>query len=133
MPRLGKSVRRWKPAFVGIEAIAANNAVYKLAVRYTDPIIPAAAMNKGDRDKLVHATAGITLAASGRIVLPADGVDASFPTEVVLTQLTRFTGDEKKDANDDIVDTLSYAAEYMLDPPPPGGAKAGLPRVMGGP
>ena len=34
-----------------------------------------------------------------------------FPLEDVISELVRFTGDDKQDDHDDIVDTLSYAAE----------------------
>jgi phage terminase large subunit-like protein len=129
LPRVQKAVRRWNPAWVGIEAIGANSAVYQLACTVKDPTVPACPINKGDRDKLVHATRGIVLASTGRVFLPAEGQDAGFPREDVLSELVRFTGDEKVDAHDDVVDTLSYAAELIDWLPAPKGA---APRVLGG-
>jgi len=130
IPRIQKACQRWKASYVGIEAIGANSGVYQLACRVTNPTIPAYPINKGDRDKLVHATRGIVLASAGRVYLPKPGVDASFPREDVISELVRFTGDDKVDANDDIVDTLSYGAELMDGVP--GQARPSAPRVLGG-
>lgn len=59
------------------------------------------------KDKLVRATPAINLAHAGKLWLPA-----SNPVwlDDALGELLRFTGDEKQDAHDDIVDTLAYAA-----------------------
>ncbi len=128
-PKIAAVVTEWRPAFVGIEAIASNRAVYQIAARWTNPMIPASPLNKGERDKLVHASTGITLASTGRVILPAVGIDPRFPIDDVIAELTRFTGIEGQDANDDIVDTLSYAAECMMgvDPSEHGND---IPRVM---
>lgn len=132
VPEIGKAVRRWRPDFVGIEAIASNRAVYQIACRSTDPVIPARPLDKGDRDKLIHATQGITLAAAGRVYLPLPEADPSFPVEDVMAELVQFTGDDKKDAHDDVVDTLSYAAEAMIDLHTGPTTKGDLPRIIGG-
>lgn len=131
VPRIQKAFLRWHPAIVGIEAIAANNAVYKHASIARNPAVPAHALNKGNRDKLVHATAAIVLASTKRVYLPAEDVDASFPLEDVLSELVRFTGNEKQDSHDDAVDTLSYAAELMTGMPT-GDQRRSFPKVIGG-
>lgn len=132
VPRIAKSVMKWRPMYVGIEAIAANNAVFKLALRHIDPIIAASPLNKGDRDKLVHATGAIVLASQKRVYLPKEGISPLFPLADVLAEVVAFTGDDKQDAHDDIVDTLSYAAETV-----PSlhkiGQRPNVPRVLGGP
>jgi hypothetical protein len=64
------------------------------------------------RDKLANAANAMNMAEAGRIWLPDD--DPAFPLEEVEAQLLRFTGDPKRDAHDDIVDTLSKAANVVL-------------------
>jgi hypothetical protein len=144
VPRISAAYLRTKPgpdqrgrgaSWIGIEAIASNMAVFQLATRQTRPVLPARPLNKGDRDKLIHATKGITLASTGRVILPTEGAAAlsspPFPLEDVLSELVRFTGDDKQDDHDDCVDTLSYACESIDDPPPADG-RSGLPHVLGG-
>jgi phage terminase large subunit-like protein len=63
------------------------------------------------KDKLTNATNAMNLAEAGRLWLPAD--DRMFPLSDVESELLRFTGDEKKDGHDDIVDTLSAAANLI--------------------
>lgn len=130
-PRIAKAVQRWHPVWVGIEAIASNVGVLQLAYRHTTPMIPASPVDKGQRDKLVHASLAITFASTGRIIMPAPGVEPTFPEDDILSELVRFTGDDKKDDHDDIVDALSYAAEYAFDAPPEVLRLADLPTVWG--
>jgi hypothetical protein len=68
-------------------------------------------VNPGSKDKLSRATPAIMLAEAGKLWLPDEeyAADVGFPLADVLDELTAFTGDEKQDAHDDIVDTLSYA------------------------
>jgi hypothetical protein len=120
------------PELVGIEAIASNRGVFQLATRATNPSFPAHALEKGATDKKVHATKAINLASNLKVILPAPGVDRSFPLDDVLSELVRFTGDDKKDDHDDIVDTLSYAAEILFDLPSHGSGRNSLPTVIGG-
>jgi hypothetical protein len=144
VPRISAAYLRTKPgpdqrgrgaSWIGIEAIASNMAVFQIATRQQRPVLPAKPLNKGDRDKLIHATKGITLASTGRVILPSEKAAAeaspAFPLEDVLSELVRFTGDDKQDDHDDCVDTLSYACESIDDPPPADG-RTGLPHVMGG-
>lgn len=111
VPRIQQSAIRFNPAFVGIEAVAANSAVLQLAQRAINPALICRALSPLGQDKLVRATSAINLAATGRLWLPA--CDPSFPVEDVEGELVRFTGNDKIDAHDDIVDTLSYAAEII--------------------
>lgn len=115
VPLIQQMQLRWKPAFVGIEAVAANNAVLQLAQRAANPGIIAKRLNPLGQDKLVRATAAINLAATGRLWLPGDS--PTFPLDDVVGELVRFTGDDKVDANDDVVDTLSYAAAILTSEP----------------
>lgn len=110
-PVIARMVRRWHPLFVAVEAVASNRAVSQILQRWTDPVIPVREVTPRGLDKLVRATPAMVLAGSGRLYLPED--DRSFPMEDVIGELVRFTGDEKKDDHDDIVDNLSYACELL--------------------
>lgn len=98
--------RRWKPQWVAIERVAANSGVYQLCLRGKMIVRPLDPLGE---DKLVRATAGMVLAESGRLYFPH--ADAAEWVNDAETELALFTGDPKKDAHDDIVDTLSYAAK----------------------
>ena len=65
----------------------------------------------GGRKKLEHALAAIVLASSGRVYLPTD--NPLFPLDDVVSEVTRFTGNDALDAHDDIQDTFSMAAEVL--------------------
>jgi hypothetical protein len=67
--------------------------------------------------------------AAGRVWMPAD--NPLFPLSDVETELIRFTGDEKQDANDDIVDNLSYAVDCITGMPSASERNA-KPGVLGG-
>lgn len=112
IPKVKEAYRRWQPSFVGIEAIAANRGVYQFACRETNPVMAVKQLDPKGREKLAHATAAIVLAESGRIYVPKYD-SADFELEDALSELTRFTGDVKQDDHDDVVDTLSYAAELV--------------------
>lgn len=92
--------------FVGIESVASNCAVYQAAKRTPMVVRP---LSPAGKEKLVRATPAMNLAATGRIWLPR----AAHWLEDVEAELFRFTGDDKVDAHDDVVDTLSYAAELL--------------------
>lgn len=123
LPVLQSEYRFAKPMFIGIEEVLSNRAVGQLARRSTDPVMIVRSLSPGGKDKLVRATPAITLAHDGRVFLPDD--DHGFPVEDVLSELTRFTGNEKEDAHDDIVDSFAYAAEML--PTLTASARAGLP------
>ena len=131
VPEIQRMWSKWSPAWVGIEAIASNVAVYQMACRATSPVLIAKPLNKGDKDKLIHATPAIVLASTHRVYMPADGVDPRFPKSDILSELVRFTGDDKLDDHDDVVDTLSYACECLNGMPPDSARRAG-PKVLGG-
>jgi hypothetical protein len=65
----------------------------------------------GGKKKVEHAVGAVALAASGRVYLPED--NPMFPLDDVISEVTRFTGDESKDANDDICDTMFYMADML--------------------
>lgn len=68
------------------------------------------------REKLANASNAMNMMEAGRIWLPSD--NPAFPLEEVEGQLLRFTGDKKKDAHDDIVDTLAKAANVVMSTEP---------------
>jgi phage terminase large subunit-like protein len=118
----------WKPGYVGIEGVAANDAVFKLALKTR---MIAKKLSPGGDDKLVRAIPAMVLAQTGRIWLP-DQIEASrigFPLNDIVSELCRFTGIKGKDDHDDIVDNFGYAANELSN----GAAKpAGRPMVLGG-
>jgi phage terminase large subunit-like protein len=69
------------------------------------------------RDKLANAANALNMAEAGRLWLPLD--NPAFPRDEVESQLLTFTGSAKLDAHDDIVDSLSKAANVIC-----GGARA---------
>lgn len=106
-----KSYRRHKPAFVAVEELLNQRSLAQMLRRSTDPVLVVRSVNPAGKKKLEHAIPAIVLAESGRILLPED--NPMFPLDDVLGELTRFTGDSKQDAHDDIVDTVSYMAEIL--------------------
>ena len=105
-PLLLANYRQWKPSFIAIESVAANSAVYQLCSRL--PMIVNAVSPMGN-DKLIRATGAMNLAKDGRVLLPL----AAPWLEDVESEILRFTGDDKKDDHDDIVDNFSYAADVL--------------------
>jgi predicted phage terminase large subunit-like protein len=97
---------RWEMQYVGIEAVAANRAVLQLARRTRMNVKELSPLGQ---DKLVRATAAMVLAESRRVYLP----EHAPWIEDALAEVTRFTGNDKQDAHDDVVDTLSYAAKLF--------------------
>lgn len=128
VPQIQSQYRRWRARVAGIEAVAANAAVYQFA-RRTAMVVTK--VSPESRDKLVRATPAMSLAKDGRIWLPAPEADPTFPLEDVLAEVTRFTGDGDQDAHDDIVDTLSYAVE-LIDRLPTAQDRRQGPMVLGG-
>lgn len=105
------SYRRWNPQWVAVEEVLNQRALAQLLRRSTTPAMVVRSVSPLGRDKLARATSAINLAHSGRVLLPED--NPAFPLDDVIGELTRFTGDPDQDAHDDIVDTLSYAAELL--------------------
>ena len=105
------SYRRHRPQFVAVEEVLNQRALAQLLRRSTNPAMIVRSVSPLGRDKLARAAGGINLAASGRLYLPEN--NPLFPLDDVTAELVRFTGDPDRDPHDDIVDTLSYAAELL--------------------
>jgi hypothetical protein len=96
--------------WVGIEAVMSNVALYqhakrmKMVVRKLDP---------EGKDKLARATPAIVFVENGQLWLPEPELAKriGFPLDAVISELTAFTGDDKADDHDDIVDNLAYAVK----------------------
>lgn len=123
IPRVVKAAEKWKLAYVAIEAVAANQAVYQFA-RRARGCPPVERLVTRGLDKLVRATPAMVFARDGRLFLP-HGAPWLHTAE---GELVRFTGDEDQDAHDDIVDTLSYAVDIACRRDTGGGK----PEVIGG-
>lgn len=120
-----RSYRRHRPQFVGVEEVLNQRALAQLLRRSTDPAMVVRSLSPMGQDKLARAAGGINLVASGRVYLPE--ANRAFPLDDVIGECERFTGDDEKDSHDDIVDTLSYAAE-LLPMLSPSACGAGAPR-----
>ncbi len=105
------SYRRHRPAFVAVEEILNQRGLAQMLRRSTAPPMVVRGTTPGGRKKLEYALSAIVLASSGRVYLPEDS--PVFPLDDVVSEVTRFTGNDRVDANDDIVDTLSTAAHEM--------------------
>ena len=112
IPAIQKQAKRWQPGIVAIEAVASNNAVLKFCQRSTSPVMNTMPLNPRGKDKLVRATPAMNLAHQERIWVPENGKE-DFPYDEAMGELYRFTGDEDRDAHDDVVDTVSYAADVF--------------------
>lgn len=102
--------RKHRLEWVGIEAAMSNVALFQYSQRTT---MNVKKFDPKSKDKLSRATPAMMFAEALRLFLPGDGESADFPTETVIEELTAFTGDEKKDEHDDIVDTLAYAVQWL--------------------
>jgi len=111
VPLVQRLVRQYRPLFVGVEAVGSNNALLQFLQRSQDPVMTVMQLNPMGADKLVRATPAMVRVSEGRVYLPED--NPLFPLDEVMSELCRFTGDAKKDGNDDVVDTLSYACELL--------------------
>ncbi len=90
----------------------------------------------GGKKLLERAAEALSLAEAGRLWLPGDGcgkVDPRF--DEVESELLRFTGDEKVDGHDDVVENLAKAGKVVAGRVPSGHTSApvqsGRPHVMG--
>lgn len=95
-----RSYRRHRPQFVGVEEVLNQRALAQLLRRGTDPVMVVKSLSPLGRDKLARAAGGINLAGDGRLYLPED--NPAFPLDDVVGELTRFTGIDGQDANDDV-------------------------------
>jgi phage terminase large subunit-like protein len=96
--------------FVGIETTASNVALYQYSSREE---INVKRFTTRQRDKLARAVPAIMFTEAYRLYLPDAGEVHDFPVDDVVNELKYFTGNEKEDAHDDIVDTLSYGVEWV--------------------
>lgn len=122
---------RQRMDFCGVEGVASNVALLQYTSRMNMVIRP---LSPGAKDKLARATPAMILAETGRIFLPdlEAAYQEGFPLQDVLDELTGFTGNDKIDDHDDIVDTFSYAVEmFNLVPDDDGGDSA--PSGVGAP
>lgn len=131
VPRLMALWQKWrsKPGGVWIEEVAANNGVFKLACRTP---MPARSLRPLGEDKLVRATTAINYAATGRIWLPVPGLVPGMPLDELEAEWYRFTGNARRDAHDDAVDMLSYAARVLGENPVAPGSRETAPHYLGG-
>jgi predicted phage terminase large subunit-like protein len=111
VPALEEVYWRYRPLYAAIEAVAANNAVYQYAKRTRMTVRAVSPLGK---DKLVRATKAMVLAGAGRLWLP----EWAPWLPDVESELVRFTGNDREDAHDDVVDALSYAAALLEDGEP---------------
>lgn len=128
-PRLDAFYQKWQLHYLAIEGVAANDGVYQLCARtrmVVQRLLPLGT------DKLVRATQATNLAHAGRVWLPVPGLRAGMPLDDVESELYRFTGDDKKDDHDDVVDCVSYAARLLSDGACDTSGAAAVPTVLGG-
>jgi phage terminase large subunit-like protein len=105
VPFLEGAYDLYRPAYVAIEAFAANRAVAQLARRTR---MNVKMLNPKGRDKVVRATPAMNLCRDGRVYF-FDGHD----WDEEHAELLSFTGDGK--GHDDVVDTFGYAADCLAD------------------
>lgn len=106
VPAVEQAYQDWGCRYVAVEGGGTQKAVFQLCKRTrmaVREVLP------GGQDKLVRATRAIVLAESGRVLVPES---APWLAES-LAEVLRFTGDPRRDAHDDVVDTLSYAADQL--------------------
>ena len=105
------SYRRHQPAFVAVEEVLNQRALAQLLRESTSPPMVVRGVTPGGRKKLENALAAIVLCSTERVYLPED--NPMFPLDDVVAEVTRFTGNEDLDANDDIVDSLSIMGNVL--------------------
>src|SRR5262249_56677335 len=89
-PRLLQEVyERHRFKSIGIEAVAANRALFQFAQRLH---LAALAMDPKGLDKLSHAQGGLILAEGGGLWLPDATAVPGLPLDAVLAELLQFTG-----------------------------------------
>lgn len=105
--------RRYQPQFLAVEEVLNQRALAQLLRRSTQPVMAIRAVSPQGRDKLNRAAGFIALAASGRVFVPERSHPQDFDTEEVLGEVVRFTGEDKRSAHDDVVDTCSYMHQML--------------------
>jgi predicted phage terminase large subunit-like protein len=105
VPELARVCVRWRPWWVALEANGFQVFVAEEA-RNTPGMPPVREIEPEGKSKLVRAQPALVRAERGRVLLP----EYAPWLEDFLGELVLFTGDERRDAHDDQVDVLSYAA-----------------------
>jgi phage terminase large subunit-like protein len=124
LPLIHAEYRRWRPKFIGVEQVAANNQIGQFLRRMEPKPVVKPLSPKGE-DKKVRAVPATIVAHNGELFLPED--NPAFPLDDVIGELTRFTGVKKADGHNDIVDTLSYGVECLHELAPHGASKPAVP------
>lgn len=107
--------QRFRAGRAYVEGVGVGKGAAQLCQRHPGRMNIIEYTPQGDgksRDKLSNAANGMNMAEAGRVWLPAD--NPAFPLDEVEAQLLHFTGDPRRDAHDDIVDSLSKAANVVL-------------------
>lgn len=112
---------------IGIEAVAANRALFQFAQRLHLAALP---MDPKGLDKLSHAQGGLILAEAGGLWLPDAKAAPDFPLDVVVSELLQFTGGPEDD-HDDVIDTLSYAVDMRPKVMSSGSSRPGIWKPTG--
>jgi phage terminase large subunit-like protein len=108
---LAAAMKSMKLDWCYVEAVAGNVALFQLANRMSLAIRKA---NPKQKDKLARATIALILSEAYRLWLPDEFQSPGTDVVAIIEELKAFTGIEKEDAHDDIVDTVSYAAEHLV-------------------
>lgn len=111
--RLAVLSQRWKPQWIGIEAIGFQSGLVTQAEQHRDIRATIVPLEPRSKEKLVRATPAILLAESGRIFLPEE--DSVLWLDDFVSELRQYTGDPTKDGHDDQVDMLAYAVLMMQE------------------
>lgn len=109
---------RWQAGTCYIEEDGSGKGAVQLTRKHKLPdgtFMNIIGVGTGGKDKLTRAAEAANMAEAGRIWLPdeSSAMAYSFPLEDVLSEVTRFTGDEKQDGHDDVVDTLSMMGNLI--------------------
>ena len=113
-PLIAQEYQRFGAGKVIIESGGTQKGIPQLARRKSlanGNMMNVVEFQPGGRDKLDRATHFLNMAEAGRVWFPQD--DPFFPLDEVEAELLRFTGDEKQQGHDDIVDSASIAAEEV--------------------
>jgi hypothetical protein len=103
VPRLARLCRRWRPQWVGLEAVGFQGGLVLEAQKDRD-VPTAVRLEPEGKGKLVRATPAVLLAEGAGCTCPSGAVAGGLRGGAAL-----FTGDDRRDAHDDQVDALAYA------------------------
>lgn len=106
IPELQRVYDKWGLAFVDIETVASNRAVYQFAARSKMVVKGVETMGIG---KLERSTPAMIMSEAGRVWLP----ESAPWLDIAEDELYSFTGQQEPGIHDDIVDNLSMAAKRV--------------------